>query len=227
MAGQVLFDGVNSALLYSFSRVIVGMLLSLLTRCQVRGRDNVPSQGPLIVVANHLNLVDSPLVGSIISRRAVFMAKGELFRSRIVGYIMGGLSAFPVSKGRLDRRALRRAVQVLADGQALVIFPEGMRSQSRRLKPAFSGVALIALRSGAPIIPIGITGTEKIKGLSWLWRRPEITVNIGKSFTLPPINGKLTKAELTKPTDVIMVRIAELIPPKYRGYYANKEIKWH
>jgi len=227
LAGQVLFDGVNSALLYSFSRVIVGMLLLLLTRCQVRGRDNVPSQGPLIVVANHLNLFDPPLVGSILSRRAVFMAKEELFRSRIVGYIMGGLSAFPVSKGRLDRRALRRAVQVLADGQALVIFPEGMRSRGRRLKPAFPGAALIALRSGAPIIPIGITGTEKMKGLSWLWRRPEITVNIGKSFTLPPINGKLTKAELTKPTDVIMVRIAELIPPKYRGHYANKEIKWH
>ncbi len=226
MAGQVLFDGVNGALLYSISRVIVGMLL-LLVRCQIRGRDNVPSQGALIVVANHLNFVDPPLVGSILSRRAVFMAKEELFRSRIVGYIMGALGAFPVSKGHLDRRALRRAVQVLADGQALVIFPEGMRSRGRRLKPAFPGAALIALRSGAPIIPIGITGTEKMKGLSWLWQRPEITVNIGKAFTLPPINGKLTKAELAKLTDVIMVRIAELIPPKYRGHYANKEIKWH
>jgi 1-acyl-sn-glycerol-3-phosphate acyltransferase len=151
------------------------------------------------------------------------MAKEELFRSRIAGFIMGVLGSFPVNKGRLDRRALGKALQVLTDGQALVIFPEGMRSRNGRLKPAFPGTALIAQRSGAPIIPIGITGSEKLKGLSWLWHRPEITVNIGQAFTLPKVNGKLTKEELASFTDVIMLRIAQLIPHKYRGYYTNKE----
>lgn len=154
------------------------------------------------------------------------MAKEELFRSRIVGYLVGSFGAFPVSRGRLDKKALRQAMQLLADGQALVIFPEGMRSRGGRLRAAFPGVALIASRSGVPIIPVGITGAEKVKGVAWLWRRPEITVNIGQPFSLPSVNGKLTKVELSKLTDVIMGRIAELLPPEYRGHYADEGIKW-
>ena len=213
-------------MLYRISRLIVAILLLLFTRRRVRGRENIPRQGTLIVVANHLSLIDPPLVDSILGRRAAFMAKEELFHSRIAGYIMGGLGAFPVNKGRPDRRALHRAMQVLADGQALVIFPEGMRSKSGRLGLAFPGAALVALRSGAPLVPIGISGTEGIKGLSWLWRRPKITVAIGKTFTLPPISGKLTGDGLARLTDVIMVRIAELLPPEYRGGYAGRETEW-
>ena len=145
------------------------------------------------------------------------MAKEEVFRSRIIAYFMSSFGAFPVRKGRQDRKALLKARQLLADGQALIIYPEGMRSQSRRLKLAFPGAALIASRSGAPVIPIGIYGTEKIRGIAWLWRRPEITVNIGVAFTLPPIDGRLTKIELSKLTNVIMGRIAEMLPMEYRG----------
>jgi 1-acyl-sn-glycerol-3-phosphate acyltransferase len=213
-------------LLYRISRLLVATLLLLFTRRRVRGRDNIPKQGPLIVVANHLSSIDPPLVDSVLGRRAVFMAKEELFRSRITGYIMVNLGAFPVNKGRPDRGVLRRAMQVLADGQALVIFPEGMRSKSGRLGLAFPGAALIFLHSGAPIVPIGISGTERIKGFFWLWHRPKITVAIGKTFTLPPISGKLTKDGLSRLTDVIMMHIAELLPPEYRGGYAGKEIKW-
>lgn len=152
------------------------------------------------------------------------MAKEEVFHSRIIGYLMTSFGAFPVSKGRLDRKGLQKAMQVLGNGQALVIFPEGMRSRSRRLKLAFPGAALIASRSGAPVIPVGITGTEKIKGLAWLWRRPKITVNIGNAFTLPQVNGKLTKPELSRLTDIIMGRIAALLPKKQRGNYADRRV---
>ena len=155
------------------------------------------------------------------------MAKEEVFHSRIIGYFMSSFGAFPVSKGRMDRKALRKAMQVLGDGQALVTFPEGMRSRSRRLKLAFPGAALIASRSGAPVIPVGITGTENIKGVAWFWRRPEITLNIGKAFTLPPVAGKLTKFELSRRTDIIMGHIAALLPPEYRGNYADRVIKCH
>lgn len=227
MAGQALYaGGVNGVLLYFTGRLVAGILLSLLTRCRVRGQDNVPKQGPLLVIANHLNLADPPVLGISLGRRAVFMAKDELFRSRIVAYLMRNFGVFPVAKGRLDREALGKAMQVLSDGQALVIFPEGMRSKSRRLKVAFHGAALLALRSGAPVVPVGISGTEKITGLACLWRRPEITVNIGPPFTLPPVNGKLTKSGLLGLTDVMMVCIAELLPPEYRGHYAAKETKW-
>ena len=207
---------------YYVIRLLVRILLLLLTRWQVRGSENVPSQGPVLVVANHLNLADPPLLSVSLGRKVVFMAKKELFRFRFIGYFIGGFGAFPVHRGQLDRKALRQAEQVLADGLALVMFPEGMRSRSGRLRPAFPGSALIALRTGVPILPVGITGTEKIKGVAWLLHRPKITVNIGPPFHLPPASSKLTKVELAKLTNYIMGRIAELLPLKYRGNYAEQ-----
>ena len=201
---------------------MVRMLLLLLTRWRVKGRENVPSQGPLLVVANHLNLADPPLLAVSLGRKAIFMAKEELFRFRLSGYFIHGFGAFPVHRRQLDRKALRQAGQVLGEGLALVMFPEATRSKSAQLQPAFSGSALIALRSGVPILPIGITGTERIKGVAWLLHRPEITVNIGHPFHLPPASSKLTKVELTKLTNYMMGRIAELLPPEYRGDYAEQ-----
>jgi len=207
---------------YYVGRLVVRMLLLLLTRWRVKGRENVPSQGPLLVVANHLNLADPPLLAVSLGRKAIFMAKEELFRFRLSGYFIHGFGAFPVHRGQLDRKALRQAGQVLGEGLALVMFPEATRSKSAQLQPAFSGSALIALRSGVPILPIGITGTERIKGVAWLLHRPEITVNIGHPFHLPPASSKLTKVELTKLTNYMMGRIAELLPPEYRGDYAEQ-----
>ena len=207
---------------YYVGRVMVWVLLSLLTRWRVRGKENIPSQGPLLIVTNHLNLADSPLLGVSLSRKVVFMAKEELFRSSFSGYFIRSFGAFPVHRGQLDREALRQADQALAQGQALVMFPEGMRSRGGQLRRAFPGSALIALRSGAPILPVGITGTEKIKGAAWLLRRPQITVNIGHPFHLPPVSSKLTKAELAELTNYIMGHIAELLPLEYRGHYAEQ-----
>jgi len=198
------------------------VLFSLLTRWEIRGKENVPEEGPLLVVANHLHLADPPLLGVSLGREALFMAKEELFRSSLSAYFVGGLGSFPVHRGRLDREAIRRAKQVLADGEALVMFPEASRSSSAQLKSAFPGSALIASRSGVPILPVGISGTEKIKGLGWILRRPRLTVNIGQPFYLPPVDGKLTRAKLAEHTELIMQRIAELLPPEYRGVYSGE-----
>ena len=198
------------------------MLFSLLTRSQVKGRENIPSQGPLLVVANHLNLADPPLLGVCLGRKVMFMAKKELFHFRVSGYFMRSFGAFPVHRSQLDRKALRQAEQMLADGQALAMFPEGKRSRNAQLKPAFSGSALVASHSGVLILPVGIAGTEKIKGAAWFLRHPKITINIGCPFSLPPVGSKLTKAELTELTNSIMERIAELLPPEYRGDYARE-----
>jgi 1-acyl-sn-glycerol-3-phosphate acyltransferase len=107
------------------------------------------------------------------------------------------------------------------------MFPEGKRSRSAQLQPALSGSALIAVHSGAPILPVGITGTEKMKGLAWILHRPQITVNIGQPFSMPSVNGKLTKDELARLTRYIMERIAELLPRKYGGNYAKKGATEH
>ena len=206
---------------YYVGRAMVKTLLFLFTHWQVKGRENIPDQGPVLVVANHLNLADPPVLWVSLGRKVIFMAKKELFRSRFIGYFISGLGAFPVHRGRLDREALRQADQVLARGLALVMFPEGMRSRSRQLRPAFPGSALIALRNGVPILPVGITGTEKIKGVAWLLRRPEITINIGQPFHLPSVKNKVTKVELAEFTSYMMERIAELLPPEYRGNCAE------
>ncbi len=207
---------------YVVVKLVIRILLFLLTRWQVKGRENIPNQGPLVIVANHLSFVDIPLLGVSFGRRVIFMAKKELFHFRLIGYFIGSLGAFPVHRGQLDRKALRQANRALADGQALLIFPEGTRSRSGRLRHAFPGSALIALRSGAPILPVGISGTERIKSIPWSLRRPRVIVNIGSPFHLPPINSRLSKTELAELTNSIMGHIAELLPVEYRGNYLEQ-----
>jgi 1-acyl-sn-glycerol-3-phosphate acyltransferase len=205
---------------YYVGRMIARALFSLLTRCEVRGRENIPAQGPLLVVANHLNLTDPPLLGVSLGRESIFMAKEELFRSPLIAYFVGNFGAFPVHRGKLDRKALRQAQQVLTDGRALIMFPEATRSKRAQLQPAYPGSALIAMRGGVPVLPVGISGTERVKGMGWVFRRPHITINIGRSFHLPAEN--FTRAELAENTTLIMERIAELLPPKYRGVYDKR-----
>ena len=207
---------------YYVGRLLMRVLLLLLTRWRVSGRDNIPSGGPLLIVANHINLADPPLLGVSLSRKVVFMAKEELFRSRFSGYFVRSFGAFPVYRGKVDREALRQAKRVFADGLALVMFPEATRSNNAQLQSAFPGSALIALRSGVPILPVGITGTEKIEGIAWILHRPVVTVNIGHPFYLPSVNSRLTKVEMAGLTNFIMGRIAELLPPEYRGNYARE-----
>lgn len=208
---------------YYFTREIIRLFFILLTRYRVKGQDNVPKQGPLMVVANHLSLADPPLLGISLGREAYFMAKQELFSFKPLAGFIAGLGCFPVSRRRLDRRALSRAVRVLENDQVLAMFPEGSRSRNQRLKVAYPGAALIASRLGVPILPVGISGTERLRGMAWLLRRPEVRVDFGTPFHLPPADGRLTKQRLAEFTDIIMGRIARQLPPKYHGHYAERK----
>jgi len=198
---------------------IMKPFLLLWTRWRVKGKENIPTQGPLIVVANHLSLADPPLLSASIPRRIVFMAKQESFSHPIEGPLVRGFRAFPVRRQGLDREALQRAKQVLEEGLALGMFPEGTRSSTAQMQPCLAGASLLALRSGVPILPVGIAGTEKLSSITGLLRRPVIIVNIGEPFNPPHLDGKLTKAQLASATDIIMRRVAELLPESYRGVY--------
>lgn len=208
---------------YYLGTYAVKLLLFLLTRYQVIGKENIPTQGALIIAANHLSNIDPPLLSASIPRRIVFMAKGELFWHPIFGPLTRGWHAFPVYRGRLDLKALRRAQQVLQRGMVLGMFPEAMRSANSQLQPAYTGVALISLKNESPILPVGITGSEKILKSLIRLRRPHVTVNIGKPFIPPSNESKRTKEKLIPATDFIMMRIAELLPQSYRGHYGDRE----
>lgn len=206
--------------IYPFAR-LVGWVIRLWARWEVKGKENVPRKGALIVIANHMHIIDVLILAVSLGRKATFMAKEELFRSKLQGYMMYCLGCFPVHRGRIDLQAMRRAQQVLTDGGVLIIFPEGMRSKNASLQQGKQGSVSIALRSGAPILPIGIYGTEKVKGFASTLHRPRVVFNIGRPFHLPSDEneGKSVKDKRADYTDVIMQHIAEMLPAEYHGAY--------
>jgi 1-acyl-sn-glycerol-3-phosphate acyltransferase len=126
----------------------------------VSGRELIPREGPVILIGNHVSYLDPPALGVACPRQVYFMAKVELFRIPLFGYIIGALGAFPVKRGAPDRKAIKRALEILASGKVLGIFPEGTRIMTGELGPAEEGAALLALRTGACLVPAGIRGTR-------------------------------------------------------------------
>jgi len=206
--------------LYRVCYPIVRLGFALFSRRQVIGRENVPREGPLLVACNHMTNFDPPLLSISLGRYLTFMAKEELFRSPLAAFFLSRLGSFSVRRGRIDRQAMRLAEKVLANGGALVVFPEGQRSRSSQLRQAFSGAAAIAQRYGVPILPVGITGTEQVGSVRHLLRRPRVTVTIGPTFRLPAVRGRSQRAEST---EQIMRRIAGVLPREYRGVYSEEK----
>lgn len=202
---------------YGFACLGVRLLLRLLTRCVVEGLENIPATGPLLLVANHLNLVDPPVLGAILPRRIVFMAKEELFRTPVIGSVVSWYGAFPVKRGQADRQALRTAVAILEKGGVVGMFPEGTRSKTGKMNEAHPGAALLAVLGSAPVLPIAITGTDRLRSVRALFTRPKITIRIGKPFTIDRHRGG--KGSLEGATVAMMARVAILLPEERRGFY--------
>jgi 1-acyl-sn-glycerol-3-phosphate acyltransferase len=204
--------------------LIARVLMVILSRQTITGLENVPADGPIVMVSNHLSMADQYFLAYHLKRRLVFMAKEELFRFRPLRLLVEGFGAFPVKRGGLDRTAMVEAHRVLDNGLALAMFPEGSRSHDGKLKEAFPGVAIIAAHKRAPILPVAITGLQGLERaiLVWAFYRPRVTMTIGQPFYLPRIGAKLTREERQALTDCIMVHIARLLPPKNQGYYADK-----
>jgi len=195
------------------------------TRLEIRGKENLPPEGPIIAVCNHLNLLDPVLhIVSITPRDSIFMAKEELFKwwpIPLFRILMDIAEAFPVARrGTPEQRlmAIKRGKEVLEHGMVFGMYPEGTRSKLGHLKDAYNGVALIAWQTKAPMIPVAIWGTERLKGIGWL-RRLKVTISFGKPFTLPPLEGEPDTEKLKELTVFIMQKLAAELPPQYRGQY--------
>ncbi|MBE0480866.1 MAG: 1-acyl-sn-glycerol-3-phosphate acyltransferase [Dehalococcoidia bacterium] len=211
---------------YHLATATMKTLLTALTRWEVHGKRNVPRKGPLIVVSNHLTIVDPPLLGASIPRVVNFMAKEELYRTWFSRTVVEAYRAFPVHRGRLDRGAFREALNRLQNNLVVGMFPEGQRSSDQKLQSPQFGAALLALRAGAPLLPVGISGTERIKGLRFILHRPRVEVNIGPVFSLePPDKRKLTREKLVQDSERIMGKIALQLPEQYRGHYGSGRVE--
>lgn len=203
---------------------IIKFLLRISLSWKVDGKENVPSEGPFIMVANHVHLVDPILLISIFPRWINFMAKEELFRYPFLRIIIRWAQAFSIHRrGTIadKQETMNQAKNLLNKGLVLGMFPEGKRNHNGKLLPGKPGSAVIASRMGIPLLPVGIVGTEKLKGTSWLWKRPGIVVNIGQPFKLPPTNGRLAKSQTKSLTDLMMKKIAALLPRENRGVYGD------
>ena len=193
--------------------------LRLFADCKVAGLENVPPSGPLIIVANHQSNFDPSLLGATIPRRIWFLAKDTVFKGPIAYWFLRSYGAFPLNRDQADVRAFRWVLEQLKQGEAMVIFPEGTRNRGA-IQKAHPGVVRLALKAGAPLLPVGITGTEGLG--TWLRAANptgRIRVNIGPVFSLPSIEGKPSTEVLESLTDVIMQRIAALLPESYQGVY--------
>jgi len=204
------------------SKRIVTVLFNLLTRWEVESEENLPAGGPLLMVFNHLAWWDAPLAMAALPFEITGIALKELERIPITGQILRLSNAILVDRGRYDREALRQALAVLEGGGILAIAPEGRMSVTGALERGKPGSVFIARRADVPILPIGLVGTDKVLGEWRRFRRPYLKVVIGKVFRLPEGREYASRKEARQAdADFIMERLAELLPPEYRGVYAD------
>jgi 1-acyl-sn-glycerol-3-phosphate acyltransferase len=211
-------------LITPIARVFVHLLYRLVSRVELTGRENIPASGAFIAVGNHIGRLDAGLVYFLLGRQDVTMLVAEKYRENALArWFVRNLDAVWVDRFNADFAAMRETLERLRRGGVVIMAPEGTRSPTGSLIEGRAGAAYLAARTGLPVLPVGISGTEDRRVLSNLRRlkRAPIAVRVGKTFTLPLLAKKDREAALQKGTDEIMARIAMLLPPSQRGVYAG------
>jgi 1-acyl-sn-glycerol-3-phosphate acyltransferase len=211
-----------------FARGILFALAKVLLRLRIEGRRNVPRRGPLIVACNHVSHLDPPVVGSSVPRLVINMAKRELFKIGWLEKFMGSIGTIMVDRGR-GKQALLDGIEALKHGYCLMIFPEGTRSVSGVLSKGHSGAIVMAIRTGAPLLPAAIIGSEKAlgKGTKRL-RRVPVTVRFGEPYRIA-YDGDVElvpRAVLDRECFLLMERIEALLPEQMRPTPEQKR-EWY
>ena len=196
-------------LLFPLARALAFFLVPV----RVEGRENLPPAGAYLLVSNHVSWIDPPWLEFVVARPIRYLAKRELFSVPVLGWVLAQSGVFALERDSPDRAALRRALAFLAAGEIVGIFPEGHRSRGQGLLRARPGVALLARRSGVPVIPVAFEGSD-VARLGRFWRR-DVTLHFGAPLFARDLAGEDEQAL----TDQIMRRIAAMLPPERRGAY--------
>jgi 1-acyl-sn-glycerol-3-phosphate acyltransferase len=202
-----------------FVKALIRVIAFFLIRLEVVGEDNFPEKGAYLLVANHIAAYDSGVVFMLVPHRIRGFAAAKHRRHLVYGLLLSLGNPIWVRRGEVDRNALREALSTLESGCPMGLAPEGTRARGTyALQRAKTGAAYLATRADVPILPIGLTGTEKIKENILKLRKTDVRVVIGEPFQLPE-SGRVPSPRLEEFTDLIMRRIAALLPEEYRGVY--------
>jgi 1-acyl-sn-glycerol-3-phosphate acyltransferase len=210
----------------TISRRAVILIFKVLTGVICRIHDEplakVPDQGPLIIVTNHVNILEVPLVYVALQPRLIggFSAakRWKVWWSR---WLLNVAGAIPLHRGEADINAMRKGLEWLDKGNILIIAPEGTRSYHGRLQRGHPGVALLAMRTGAPLLPLAFFGHERFEENLKHLKKTDIYFAVGDRFYLDPKEQKVTQRIRQEMTDEIMYKLAALLPPSNRGEYSN------
>lgn len=203
-------------------RVIIQIIFHLLARIEATGMENIPTQGAAILATNHLGRLDAALVFIQLDRQDVTGLVAEKYEKRIFfRWLISIVGGIWIDRQAADLGALRKALAHLRQGGMLGIAPEGTRSTTGAMMLAKPGIAYLVDKAKAPVIPIAITGTEKIWRELARLRRPRITIHFGEPLILPPIDHHNRNESMQRNTDEIVCQIAAMLPPAYRGVYAD------
>jgi len=198
------------------------LAFAMLTERDVEGLENLPPHGPYILTINHMSYFDTPLIYGLIGGDHITgWAANKYLRHPLFGPIVRLGGGIFIRRGEVDRGALASAVEWLKQGKVFAMSPEGTRSKTGALARAKTGAAYLAHQVNVPIVPAAISGSEKLGQTLLRLRRARLVVRFGKLFRLPSLQEGDRVAGLRKHTDEIMCRIATLLPPAYRGFYAE------
>ncbi len=209
---------------YYFANRALRLAFRLVLRLDVRGVENIPSEGPLIIAISHSSFLDPLLVGPNFPRDITPMAKIEAFDYPVLGWVVRSYGAFPVRRGEADLNAFKMALKILARQHAMVIAPEGHRSDNGALQRGREGAIMLSLRSGAPILPIAVWGGKALwKNLAHLRRTP-MWFYVGEPVVPVLPETKATREQMAAMSDELMMRIARMMPEALRGYYTDPSL---
>jgi 1-acyl-sn-glycerol-3-phosphate acyltransferase len=202
--------------------LLVDGLTSVICRIENDEIVKIPAHGPLILATNHIGSIEVPLLlAQVRSRRVISLAKIETWDNRVMGWLFNVWESIPIRRGEVDMEALRHCLTCLTAGDILAVAPEGTRSRDGELLEGRPGIVLIALRSGAPILPIVHWGVEDFPKNIKRLKRTDFHIRVGKPFTLDAMGDKVDSKLRQEMADEIMYQLAILMPEKYHGKYAD------